>query len=81
MGIVDAHVECLMNNSYLTAKNFLNENCPLLDHLAKVLVQQEVVSAEEFQMMIVEFGVKTSQYDVIGQEKNHEKLPFHCCPA
>jgi len=81
MGTVDAEVERLVNNSYLTAKQILSENRPLLDHLAKVLVEQEVVSAEEFQMMIVEFGAKTSQYDIIGQERNREKLPFQEMPV
>jgi len=58
----------------------LDENRLLLDHLAKVLVEQEVVSAEEFQMMIVEYGANTFQYDVIGQERNRDKLPFQALP-
>uniref|UniRef100_A0A6S9BBK1 AAA+ ATPase domain-containing protein n=1 Tax=Ditylum brightwellii TaxID=49249 RepID=A0A6S9BBK1_9STRA len=81
MGSVDVEVERLVNNSYLTAKKILSDNRPLLDHLAKVLVEQEVVSAEEFQMMIVEFGAKTSSYDIIGEERNREKLPFQAMPS
>jgi len=81
MGTVDAEVERLVNNSYLTAKKILSENRDLLDHLAKVLVEQEVVSAEEFQMMLVEFGSKTIQYEVVGEERNREKLPFQGMPA
>merc|ERR1712151_1412971 len=49
MGKTDAEVERLVNNSYIKAKKIITDNRPLLDHLAKTLVEQEVVSAEEFQ--------------------------------
>lgn len=81
MGEVDQEVERLVNNSYLTAKKILSENMPLLHHLAKTLVEQEVVSAEEFQMMLVEFNAKVVEFKVIGEEKNREKLPFQSLPA
>jgi len=81
MGNVDSEVERLVNNSYLTAKRILSENMPLLHHLAKTLVEQEVVSAEEFQMMLVEFNAKVVEFEVIGQERNREKLPFQTLPA
>merc|ERR1712084_70946 len=45
---VDGEIERLVNNSYLVAKNVLLENKGLLNHLSKVLVEREVVSAEEF---------------------------------
>lgn len=76
MGSVDSEVERLVNNSYLTAKKILEDNRPLLDHLAKTLVEQEVVSAEEFQMMIVEFNAQTAEFGVIGAERKREELPF-----
>mmetsp|Transcript_22377 Transcript_22377/g.32046 ORF Transcript_22377/g.32046 Transcript_22377/m.32046 type:complete len:687 (-) Transcript_22377:59-2119(-) len=78
---VDAEVERLVNNSYLVAKKVLTENRALLDHLAKTLVEQETVSAEEFQMMLVEFGTKTVNFGVIGEDRNREKLPFQAMPA
>ncbi|KAL7451934.1 hypothetical protein ACHAWC_003692 [Mediolabrus comicus] len=81
MGEVDQEVERLVNNSYLTAKRILSENMPLLHHLAKTLVEQEVVSAEEFQMMLVEFNAKVVEFKVIGEEKNRDKLPFQSMPA
>jgi len=81
MGNVDSEVERMVNNSYLTAKKVLTENRPLLDHLAKTLVDQEVVSAEEFQMMLVQFKAQTTKYEVIGEERNREKLPFQDLPA
>ena len=80
MGTVDMEVERLVNNSYLKAKQILEENRPLLDHLAKTLVDQEVVSAEEFQMMIVEFGSKTAEFKIIGEDKQRDELPFQDLP-
>ena len=59
----------------------MNENMDLLQHLAKTLVEQEVVSAEEFQMMLVEFNAKVVPFEVIGKERNRDKLPFQEMPA
>ncbi|GFH60005.1 hypothetical protein CTEN210_16481 [Chaetoceros tenuissimus] len=81
MGKTDAEVERLVNNSYIKAKTIIENNRPLLDHLAKTLVEQEVVSAEEFQMMIVEFNAKVCDFDVIGEERKREELPFQSMPA
>jgi len=81
MGKTDAEVERLVNNSYIKAKRIINENRPLLDHLAKTLVEQEVVSAEEFQMMLVEFNAKVADFDVIGDDLNRDSLPFQEMPA
>ena len=80
MGTVDAEVERLVNNSYIKGRKILEDNMPLLHHLAKTLVEQEVVSAEEFQMMIVEFNAQTADFKVIGEEKNREQLPFQDMP-
>merc|ERR1712087_149673 len=81
MGSVEEEVERVVNNAYLIAKRVLSNNRSLLDHLAQVLVEQEVVSAEEFQMMLVEFKVQTTEFGVIGKERNREKLPFQDLPA
>merc|ERR1711966_237452 len=67
MGNVENEVERVVNNSYLIAK--------------KILTEQEVVSAEEFQMMLVEFKVQALSYEVLGEEKNRDKLPFQSLPA
>jgi len=80
MGNVELEIERVVNNSYLIAKKILLENRPLLDHLAKTLTEQEVVSAEEFQMMLVEFKVQALPYEVLAQEMNREKLPFQTLP-
>merc|ERR1712176_373339 len=81
MGNVELEVERLVNNAYLICKQILTENRPLLDHLAKTLVEQEVVSAEEFQMMLVEYKVQALSYEVFGEERNRDKLPFQELPA
>jgi len=81
MTVVEEEVERLVNNSYVIAKKILNTNRALLEHLTKVLMEQEVVSAEEFQMMLVEFKAKTIDYAVLGEEKYREKLPFQNLPA
>lgn len=81
MGIVEEEVERLVNNSYLIAKKILTDNRDLLEHLTSVLMEQEVVSAEEFQMMLVEFKARTIDYAVLGEDKNREKLPFQTLPT
>ena len=77
---VEEEVERLVNNSYIVAKSILLNNLDLLDHLAQVLIDQEVVSAEEFQMMLVEFDAKTIGYEILGKETNRESLPFQDLP-
>lgn len=81
MGTVEEEVERLVNNSYLIAKKILTENRDLLERLKEVLMEQEVVSAEEFQMMLVEFKARTIDYAIIGEERNREKLPFQNLPS
>jgi hypothetical protein len=44
-------------------------------------MEQEVVSAEEFQMMLVEFKARTVDYAILGEEKNRDKLPFQGMPS
>ena len=80
MGEVDIEIERVVNNAYLTAKKVLMDNRPLLDHLSKTLIEQETVSAEEFQMMLVQFNTQCVPYEVIGEEINREKLPFQNMP-
>ena len=80
LGTVEEEVERLVNNSYLVAKKILTDNSDLLEHLSQTLMEQEVVSAEEFQMMLVEFQAQTVDYKIIGEERNREKLPFQIFP-
>jgi hypothetical protein len=52
-----------------------------LEHLTATLMEREVVSAEEFQMMLVQFKAKTIDYKILGEERNRESLPFQNMPA
>jgi len=82
LSVAEEEVERLVNNAYLVAKKILTDNMDLLEHLTKTLLEQEVVSAEEFQMMLVKFKARTIDYAVLEEEKiNREKLPFQSLPA
>ncbi len=80
LGTVDIEVERLVNGSYRKAKEILENNMDLLHHLAQVLVEQEVVSTEEFQMMLIEYGTKTANFKLVGSERRREELPFQGMP-
>jgi hypothetical protein len=43
-------------------------------------MEREVVSAEEFQMMLYENKSKSIDYGLIGGETNREQLPFKDLP-
>merc|ERR1719148_308465 len=81
MKIAEEEVERLVNNSYLMAKTILTENYDLFEELTQALMEREVVSAEEFQMMLYENNSKTVDYKLIGEERNRENLPFQELPA
>lgn len=51
---IDTEVQILVNAAYTKAKDLLTANRPLLNALAKRLVENETVSAEEFQKMLAE---------------------------
>merc|ERR1712127_421903 len=80
MGEVDIEIERVVNNAYMTAKKVLTDNRALLGHVAKTLLEQETVSAEEFQMMLVQFNVQCVPFEIIGDEINRDKLPFQNMP-
>jgi cell division protease FtsH len=81
LGTAEEEVERLVNNSYLVAKQVLTDNKDLLEHLTAELMEREVVTAEEFQMMLVQFGAKTTAFKILGEERNRESLPFQKMPA
>ncbi len=81
LGTAEEEVERLVNNSYLVAKQIITDNRDLLEHLTAELMEREVVSAEEFQMMLVKFKAMTIDYKVLGEARNRESLTFHNMPA
>jgi len=80
MDSVEQEVERLVNNSYIIAKEILLNNRELFEHLTQALMETEVVSAEEFQMMLVDFNAKAIDYKLIGEERNRDALPFKALP-
>ena len=78
--VVEEEVERLVNNSYMTAKKIILENYDLFEELTQALLEREVVSAEEFQMMLYENQSKSVKYEMIGKEMNSDKLPFQELP-
>jgi ATP-dependent Zn protease len=50
--------------AYNRAKQLLLDNRPALDALAKMLVEKETVTAEEFAQLLTECDVKISDYAV-----------------
>jgi len=77
---VEEDVERLVNNSYMLAKTILLDNYDLFEELTQALLEREVVSAEEFQMMLYENKSKVVDYGLIGDATNREKLPFKDLP-
>ena len=80
MCMVDSEVERLVNNAYVKAKAILTDNMDLLHHLASTLVDQEMVSSEELQYMMLTFDAKMVEYKVMGDDKLRDELPFREMP-
>merc|ERR1719230_1142560 len=66
--IATDEVRRLVNNAYVTAKKVLTNN--------KKLFEQETVSAEEFQLLIAEYGEFMTPYEVYGESYGDDVLPF-----
>ncbi|KAL3805128.1 hypothetical protein HJC23_003356 [Cyclotella cryptica] len=77
---VDSEVERLVTHAYVKAKAILTENIDLLHHLANTLIEQEMVTAEELQYMLLMFDAKMVEYKVMGDERLTDKLPFRDLP-
>ena len=50
--------------AYAKAKNLLLDNRPALDALAKLLIEKETVTADEFQQILNDTGVKIGSYGI-----------------
>merc|ERR1711957_241982 len=77
---VEQEVERLVNNSYLIAKKILQDNVELFEELTEALMERDTVTAEEFQMLLVKHNAQTIKYQVIGEIRNRELLPFQSLP-
>mmetsp|Transcript_24694 Transcript_24694/g.28137 ORF Transcript_24694/g.28137 Transcript_24694/m.28137 type:complete len:712 (+) Transcript_24694:156-2291(+) len=74
-------IERLVNNAYLLAKKILSENEPMMSELKDMLMETEVVTAEEFQMLLVKYKARCVPYELYKDELNSEKLPFQFLPG
>ena len=72
--------ERFVNNTNLKAKRILSSNMKRLHHQVIFLVEQEVKSAKEFKIMILEFDAKTVNFELVGEEYHQEELPFQQLP-
>merc|ERR1711966_339299 len=62
--LIDSEVSRLVAGAYARAKQLLMDNRPALDGLAKMLIEKETVTAEEFSQLLTECDVKISDYTV-----------------
>ena len=44
------------------------------------IISTSVVTAEEFQMMVLMFDAKVFEYKLMGDDRNREQLPFKDFP-
>merc|ERR1711988_526176 len=63
-------IERLVNRAYATCKDILTSNMELLETVAERLLEQETVSAEEFQVMVMEKGQKMAPYELYGERED-----------
>ena len=59
---IDEEVSELVDEAYKRARQVLNDNRPVLDELAGMLVEKETVDAEELQELLITRDVKVATY-------------------
>lgn len=78
---VDKEVSRLTTNSYKVCRQIILDNMELLHYLAAELLEREVVTAEEFELMLVKFKPKTYPYDLLSNTYDEKDLPFQGMPV
>merc|ERR1719223_388312 len=78
--IVEEEVERLVNNSYMLAKNIILDNYDVFEELTQALMEREVVSAEEFQMMLYENKSKVVDYKLIVSAEEFQMMLYEELP-
>lgn len=53
---IDKEVSTLLNNAFLTAKKILTERKPVLEKIAKTLLEKETIEKEEFDLLVGNFS-------------------------
>ena len=55
---IDAEVKKFIDNAYITAEKILSSNRPLLDKIAKALIEHEILEQDEFYKLVHEADLK-----------------------
>jgi cell division protease FtsH len=72
----DDEIERIIHDSYEKARDILQNNRKLLDHLAHALIDHEIVTAEEFEAMLIEFKASMARFHLDSQESDVYNLPL-----
>ncbi len=67
--IIDEEVKAIVQKAYARAKNLLMENRPILDNMARVLVERETIYTAEVDMLMRGAGYK----EVLAYMEEHDK--------
>ena len=62
--LIDSEVTRLTNEAYARAKQILVDNREAMNMLAKMLIEKETVTAEEFQEILNQCQVKVGEYGI-----------------
>ena len=71
---IDKEIKAIIDAGYETAKEILTERRALMDKIAGVLLEREVIDAEEFNRLVKE-GVQTSELPELPDNRI-DKLPY-----
>lgn len=73
---VNQEVERIINQAYFRGKKILTENRDLLEALARKLLDQDTVTAEELALLMVEYKAESAPYAAYDGGPDKELLPF-----
>ena len=57
--LIDKEVSKIMKDAYVKAEKIITEHRPLLDIIAKRLIETESIEREEFDNILISNGIKT----------------------
>jgi len=64
--MIDSEVSKIMKDAFARAEKIINEHRPLLDLIAKRLIEVETIEREEFDQMLVANGIKPKKREVLA---------------
>ena len=75
-GIIDEEVKAIVTKAYDRAKKLLSENRPVLDNMARVLVERETIYTAEVDMLMKGAGYNEVLAYMEEHDKEHPDNPF-----